>query len=33
MFFIIKLLIKLDQQKVKKIPHIILEAIISQIIS
>ena len=28
-----KLLIKLDRQKIKKIPHTVLETIISQIIS
>ena len=32
LFFTINLLIKLDQQKIKKIPHTVLETIISQII-
>ena len=32
LFFTIKLLMKLDQQKIKKIPHIFLKIIISQII-
>ena len=32
LFFTIKLLIKLDRQKIKKIPHMVLETIISQII-
>ena len=32
LFFTMKLLIKLDRQKIKKIPHTILETIISQII-
>ena len=31
-FFTIKLLIKLDRQKIEKIPHTVLEKIISQII-
>ena len=33
LFLTMKLLIKLDQQKIKKIPHNVLETIISQIIS
>ena len=32
LFFTIKLLIKLDRQKIKKIPRTVLETIISQII-
>ena len=32
LIFTIKLLIKVDRQKIKKIPHNFLEAIISQII-
>ena len=33
LFFTITLLIKLDRQKINKIPHTVLETIISQIIS
>ena len=33
LFFSMKLLIKLDRQKTKKIPHTVLETIILQIIS
>ena len=32
LFFTIKLLTKLDEQKIKKIPHTVLETILSQII-
>ena len=33
LFFNTKFLIKIDRQKIKKIPHTVLETIISQIIS
>ena len=31
LFFTIKLLVKLDEQKIKKFPHTVLETILSQI--